>query len=107
MSLVKQNMITYQEALRQASNPDDFALRFQGISSTSDAKWDDFDKKPGEERSIPGSAAYAAQGMPSAPPASAPAQVAPARAPALAAPKPAQPAAAAPKPDDDFQIERF
>src|SRR5260221_3218447 len=44
MSLVKQNLITYQEALRQASNPDDFALRFQGISSTSDSKLDDFDK---------------------------------------------------------------
>src|SRR5438477_2680339 len=55
MSLVKQNLITYQEALRRASNPEDFARRFQGVSSTSDAKWDDFDKKPGEERAAPGS----------------------------------------------------
>src|SRR6185369_650116 len=61
MSLVKQNLITYQEALRQASNPDDFALRFQGISSTSDAKWDDFDKKPGEERAVPGTQAFVQQ----------------------------------------------
>src|SRR5688572_13445748 len=28
MSLLKQNLITYEEAIRQATNPDDFALRF-------------------------------------------------------------------------------
>ena len=47
MMLVRQSLITYEEALRQASNPDDFALRFQGVSSTSDSKWDDFDQNPG------------------------------------------------------------
>ena len=30
-------LITYEEALRNASNPDDFKLRMQGISSTSSA----------------------------------------------------------------------
>jgi twitching motility protein PilT len=42
MSLLGQNLITYEEALTQASNPDDFALKYSGISSTSDKTWDDF-----------------------------------------------------------------
>ncbi|MBX7096941.1 MAG: type IV pilus twitching motility protein PilT [Myxococcaceae bacterium] len=58
MSLVKNGLVTYQEALRQATNPDDFALRYQGISSTSDSKWDDFDHKAGEEKPIPGTQAF-------------------------------------------------
>jgi twitching motility protein PilT len=45
MSLFRGKLITYDEALRQATNPDDFALQVSGISSTSDARWDDFDKK--------------------------------------------------------------
>ena len=44
MGLLKENLITLDEALRQASNPDDFALRVRGVSSTSDLTWDDFDK---------------------------------------------------------------
>jgi twitching motility protein PilT len=28
--------------MRQSSNPDDFALKVSGISSTSDSSWDDF-----------------------------------------------------------------
>ncbi len=44
MALHKDNLITLEEALRQASNPDDFALRVHGVSSTSDLTWDDFDK---------------------------------------------------------------
>ncbi len=43
MGLLKQGIISYEEALRQATNPDDFALRVSGISSTSDSKWDDFE----------------------------------------------------------------
>ena len=52
MGLLKEELITLDEALRQASNPDDFALRVRGISSTSDATWDDFEKstdKPPEQ----------------------------------------------------------
>src|SRR5712692_1306777 len=45
MLLYRQNVITYEEALRQSSNPDDFAQRASGISGTSDSTWDDFDKK--------------------------------------------------------------
>ena len=44
MSLYKDKLISLEEALRQASNPDDLALRVRGISSTSDLKWDEFDK---------------------------------------------------------------
>ncbi len=39
MGLLKKNLITYKEALRQSSNPDDFALKMSGIQSTSDARW--------------------------------------------------------------------
>jgi twitching motility protein PilT len=117
MMLVRQQAITYQEALRQASNPDDFALRYQGISSTSDSKWDDFDNHPGEEKAAPGSAAYVQQmtGAPVAsaanrpPPAASP-QRQPGAVPAAPAPaaSPQKPAAtAAPNPADEFQIERF
>jgi twitching motility protein PilT len=44
MGLLKRNLITYKEALRQSSNPDDFALKMSGISSTSDARWSDFEE---------------------------------------------------------------
>lgn len=42
MYLYTNNLITYEEALRQSSNPDDFALKVSGISSTSDLTWDHF-----------------------------------------------------------------
>jgi twitching motility protein PilT len=44
LTLLKEGLVTLDEALRQASNPDDFALRVRGVSSTSDLTWDDFDK---------------------------------------------------------------
>lgn len=44
MKLYSNGLISYDEALRQASNPDDFALKVSGVSSTSDASWDDFQK---------------------------------------------------------------
>ena len=135
MMLVRQNLITYQEALRQASNADDFALRYQGVSSTSDSKWDDFDQKPGDERAVPGSTAFVNQVQGGGVPAPAPvptrasssnlppiapaptkqtgsnlppvARPAAAPAPAPATATAAKPAAPAPAKDDDFQIERF
>ncbi|GFO68649.1 twitching motility protein PilT [Geomonas limicola] len=42
MGLLTKGLITYEEALRQSSNPDDFALKISGISSTSDSNWDNF-----------------------------------------------------------------
>ena len=49
MNLVKQDVITFQEALRQSSNPDDFKLKFSGIDSTSDASWNDFEQGKNQE----------------------------------------------------------
>ncbi|MEK7689193.1 MAG: type IV pilus twitching motility protein PilT, partial [Deltaproteobacteria bacterium] len=44
MGLLNKGFITYEEALAQASNPDDFALRFKGVTATSDEGWKDFEK---------------------------------------------------------------
>jgi twitching motility protein PilT len=128
MSLVQQGIIAYEEAHRQSTNPDDFALRFSGISATSDSKWDDFDNKPGEQKAVPGTAAFAQKGAPGGPtppgrpaaPASPTARTSPGGPPPGArpaagppqvpqkAPTREQPAAKpAPGGDDDFQIERF
>jgi twitching motility protein PilT len=120
MSLVKQGMISYQEALRQATNPDDFALRFQGISSTSDSKWDDFEGHPPENRPVPGTQSFGQQQQQPGPPVPSPGRppttstssnpaLKPVSGsgprPAVTAQQPEKPAA--PKGDDDFQIERF
>jgi len=100
MLLFRQNVITYEEALRQSTNPDDFALRASGISGTSDSTWDDFDKKeePGQNGKAPSRP----------PPPARPGAPARATTPAGAKPAAAKPApAATPPADDDFQIERF
>ncbi|HKC61902.1 MAG TPA: type IV pilus twitching motility protein PilT [Myxococcales bacterium] len=99
MLLFRQNVITYEEAVRQSSNPDDFALRASGISGTSDSTWDDFDKKDeAQNGKLP----------PRPPPPARPGVPASGRpAPAAAKPAPAKPASGTPAPDDDFQIERF
>ena len=43
LSHYRNGMISYEEALKQSSNPDDFLLKVQGVSSSSDTSWDDFD----------------------------------------------------------------
>ena len=43
MYLVKKGLVTYEESLKHVSNPDDFALRFRGIASTSDGQWENFE----------------------------------------------------------------
>ena len=94
MSHVRKGQIGYQEALRQASNPDDFALRYSGISSTSDSHWDDFDAGSGAP--APSNAATPNAATPSGTRAHTP------------APQPAK--ASASDPDDkngDFKIDRF
>ncbi|HEY3445309.1 MAG TPA: type IV pilus twitching motility protein PilT [Myxococcales bacterium] len=119
MMLLGNHIITYEEALRQATNPDDFALRASGISATSDSKWDDFEKKPPQGAPMPGApgaprapmpAPLAPQGVPvvgRSP--SNPSMPAAPRPAAPAAPRPAaQPATATPDPNDPgFEIERF
>lgn len=60
MHLMKLNLITYEEALKHCTNPDDFALRVKGILATSDTSWDDFEslekerekEKNGEEKKV-------------------------------------------------------
>jgi twitching motility protein PilT len=51
MMLLGKKLITFEEALRQCSNPDDFKLKMSGISSTSDLSWDAFDKDGGANKS--------------------------------------------------------
>ena len=43
MSLLQRGLITYEEALRHCTNPDDFALRVKGILATSDMGWQEFE----------------------------------------------------------------
>lgn len=43
--LYKANLISYEEAIRRATNPDDFALKVKGIHSTSDLTYEDNEKK--------------------------------------------------------------
>ena len=132
MSLVKNGLVGYEEARRQATNPDDFALRFSGISGTSDSKWDDFEHKPGEQP-VPGSVGFGQQNQPapaaapamgrpisSAPsqtpvvprPATLPPVPTPLSRPAVPPPRQSTPAPKGPNDGqegepDDFQIERF
>ncbi|MEN9796616.1 MAG: hypothetical protein RL653_312 [Pseudomonadota bacterium] len=127
MSLYKKGLITVDEAKRQASNPDDFALRLAGISGTSDSRWDDFDgtsaareaaAKEVQAKARAQQAAAAAEaaatgpapgaGLPRARPSTPPG----AASPGAPRPQPApQGAAPAKKPEggggDDFTIERF
>jgi twitching motility protein PilT len=107
MGLYRSGLVSYEEALRQATNPDDFALRVSGISGTSDSKWDNFDGSP--DASAPKAAPAAAAPTPR--PAPRPA-TRPAPGPAAAVPigrvAAQRPADSAPAPaEDDFQIERF
>lgn len=44
MNLYKRNMISYEEALLQATNPDDFELRVKGITGAADRGWHEFEK---------------------------------------------------------------
>src|SRR5882724_620997 len=43
-SLYKKELITYDEALRRATNPDEFKLKIQGIQSTSDMAAEEMEK---------------------------------------------------------------
>ena len=42
MFLLQEKLITYEEALKHCTNPDDFALRVKGILAASDSTWEDF-----------------------------------------------------------------
>lgn len=55
MDLLQRKMITYETAVKNSTNPDDFALRVRGIMASSDTTWDAFEgtKKKDEERGEP------------------------------------------------------
>ena len=44
MKLYRSGLISYEEALTQCSNPDDFDLRVKGITSASDKGWSEFEE---------------------------------------------------------------
>lgn len=50
MSLLKNELISYEEALRQSSNPHDFALRASGVQSGTNTSWDAFETINNEEQ---------------------------------------------------------
>jgi twitching motility protein PilT len=45
LMLYKKGLITYEEAITSASNPDDFALKVKGIQSTSDVALEDEERR--------------------------------------------------------------
>ncbi len=44
MDLYQRGLVTYEEALRWCSNPDDFALRVRGVESTAEQTWASLDE---------------------------------------------------------------
>jgi len=45
MALLSEGLISRDEALGNATNPSDFELKLRGIASTSDSRWDDFERR--------------------------------------------------------------
>ncbi len=45
MYLFRNGLITFEEALANCTNPNDFELKIRGIASTSDARWESFDNE--------------------------------------------------------------
>jgi len=56
MDLYRRELITYEEALHQSTNPDDFALKVRGIQSTADMSVESFGGKK-EQAGFGGAAA--------------------------------------------------
>lgn len=104
MAHLSSGMVAYEEALRQATNRDDFALKVSGIGGTSDGSWDAFTAGAGAGAPTQG---YAQQGAAAPQTAFQAAQVPASRAPVspghtpargVAAPRPPVPRPAAPRP---------
>jgi len=56
LMLYKQGLITYEEAIMTASNPDDFVLKVKGIQSTSDLTYEEEDRRKTESKPAAGPA---------------------------------------------------
>lgn len=56
MGLLKKGLITYDEALKNTTNANNFALKVKGVSSTSDGQWKDFEGKeePSDVKGVSG-----------------------------------------------------
>ena len=52
MMLFKKKLISYEEALKQSTRPDDFALKVKGIDATDEA-WTEFEKMA-QDQGVPG-----------------------------------------------------
>jgi twitching motility protein PilT len=50
MALFRGGLISRDEALKNAANPGDFELKLRGIASTSDSRWEDFDRGGAESK---------------------------------------------------------
>lgn len=50
LGLLNNGLITHDEAMRQSSNPADFALKVKGITGTSEMGWKDFEGDKKEEK---------------------------------------------------------
>jgi len=50
MGLFRSNLISRDEAMRNATNPGDFDLKLRGIESTSDSRWDEFESREGVDQ---------------------------------------------------------
>lgn len=50
MQLLSKDLISYEEALKQSSNPHDFALRVSGVHSGTDTTWDAFESLSEEQQ---------------------------------------------------------
>lgn len=48
--LYTKGLITYEEAMKNATNPDDLALRIRGVASSADLRWEDFEVGVEEEK---------------------------------------------------------
>ena len=49
MQLLNRKLITYDEAMKQCTNPDDFSLKVKGISTSVESTWENFDNGPAEQ----------------------------------------------------------
>jgi len=58
MNLYKQGMISFEEAMNNATNPDDFDLRLRGITGAAD-RWGEENAAPKEEPSTPKTQGFA------------------------------------------------
>ena len=57
MALHKQGLISFEEAMSHATNPDDFDLRLRGISGTAD-RWKEDDGSPDDQPKLDSSSDY-------------------------------------------------